>query len=192
MYRSERIGLDGEPFTVYKLRTMRRNASSTGVDTTSANDPRLLRGGSIVRRLKIDEIPQVWNILNGTMSIVGPRPNVPREVAKYTDREQQLLSVVPGLTDLSSVALSDLANLVADLGDANEAYEEHIRPAKAALSLYHIDQRSLTFDAAIIGLTAIAVVSPPKATSMLKRWMQRRNAEPVLDHLDRLEGLRNR
>lgn len=192
LYRSTRVGANGEAFTLYKLRTMRVDADRDGVDTTAIDDPRVLKVGALLRRLKVDEIPQVLNILNGSMAVIGPRPNVPREVERYTERERSLLAVRPGLTDLASVELCDLGRLIDGLGDPNAAYEQHIRHAKAALSLYHIDHRSLLFDLRVVGLSAIAVVAPRAATQHVRRWLQRSGTDEISSHIEYVESLRHR
>ena len=99
LYIAERIGKDSIPFRMYKLRTMIINADSTGVDSTSSNDNRITSVGKFIRKFKIDEISQLINVLFGDMSLVGPRPNVLREILMYTDLEKELLTVKPGITD---------------------------------------------------------------------------------------------
>jgi len=172
IYKSERIGQGGSPFTLYKLRTMTKQADKSGIDTTTTDDPRLLRSASFLRRSKLDEIPQLWNVLTGSMSIVGPRPNVPREVAKYDDRERGLLRVKPGLSCLSSVVFSDLGALLEGVGDANAAYETQIRPLKSELSLFYVERQSLRLDAIAIILTLVAIPNPHRARSLLVRWLE--------------------
>src|SRR4051794_27267506 len=96
-YIADRVGLDLKPFRMVKFRSMVVNADKTGVDSTSANDSRITSIGRFVRKTKLDEVPQLWNVLKGEMSLVGPRPNVSREVGLYTDLEKQLLEVRPGI-----------------------------------------------------------------------------------------------
>lgn len=107
LYLGERVGLAGQPFRMVKLRSMRHGADRSQVDSTAARDPRITPLGNLVRRIKLDEFMQLWNVLKGQMSLVGPRPNVPREVAIYTEAEKALLGVRPGITDMASIVFFD-------------------------------------------------------------------------------------
>jgi len=176
LYVPNRIGQGGKPIPVYKLRTMIVGADKSGVDTTAKGDGRLLPFAESLRRYKLDELPQFWNVLNGSMSLVGPRPNVAREVDKYTLEERRLLSVKPGVTDLSSIVFSDLADRVAGAADANLAYETDIRPWKSKLGLFYVDHRNLAMDVAIIAATAIAVVNRKSALRIVCKLLARYNA----------------
>ena len=103
IYIAKRIGFGGRPFNMYKLRTMIIGAESSGLESTASNDKRITRVGSVIRKLKLDEFPQFFNVLFGQMSVVGPRPNTENEVRKYTDFERKLLTVRPGITDFASI-----------------------------------------------------------------------------------------
>src|ERR1700730_9961923 len=105
-YVAARVGKDGRPFRMVKQRSMTVNADRTGVDSTAANDRRITPVGHFVRRFKLDELTQLWNVLFGDMSLVGPRPNVKREIDLYTSVERRLLQVKPGVTDISSILFS--------------------------------------------------------------------------------------
>ena len=153
LYVSERIGRGGRPFRFLKVRTMRVNSSATQVDTTVADDPRLTRVGRAIRALKFDELPQFLHVLAGHMSMVGPRPNVPREVALYTSEELGLLSVRPGITDLASIVFADLAATLAEAPDANIAYNQLVRPWKSRLGLHYLRCASPGTDLLIICYT---------------------------------------
>ena len=153
LYVPRRIGRNGRPFPLFKLRTMIVGADCTGVDTTVKGDARLLPFAETVRRLKLDELPQFWNVILGDMSVVGPRPNVSREVEKYTVEERRLLEVRPGLTDFASIVFADLADRLAGAPDANNAYETMIRPWKSRLGLLYVDQHTLRTDAMLILVT---------------------------------------
>jgi lipopolysaccharide/colanic/teichoic acid biosynthesis glycosyltransferase len=139
------------------------NASHTGVDTTTVSDRRVTRVGRLIRRLKVDELPQLWNVMAGQMTLVGPRPNVPREVARYTATERDLLSVRPGLTDLASIVFSNLGEILADSNDPNRDYAVGIRPWKSRLGLLYVHNRSARLDSEIVVLTLACLVFRPIA-----------------------------
>lgn len=152
-YVSHRIGRHGVPFRFIKVRTMRVDAASSRVDTTVANDPRLLQRVTWIRASKLDELPQFWHVLAGSMTLVGPRPNVPRETALYSSEENILLQFKPGITDISSIVFSDLAQIVAGAPDANIAYNQLVRPWKSRLGLFYVRQRSLALDLQLLFYT---------------------------------------
>lgn len=165
LYSPLRVGKNGVPFRMYKLRTMIAGADKSKVDTTGLHDPRITKLGHFLRRYKIDELPQLWNILRGEMSLVGPRPQIDREVAIYTSVERGLLATRPGITDFSSIVFSDLAEIVANAPDANIAYNQLVRPWKSRLGLFYIKHSSIILDIALILLTAVAIISKPHAFS---------------------------
>jgi lipopolysaccharide/colanic/teichoic acid biosynthesis glycosyltransferase len=113
----------------------------------------------MLRKFKIDELPQFWNVLEGDMSLVGPRPNVSREVKKYTAEERRVLALRPGITDMSSIVFSDLADLLAGSADPNHDYERLIRPWKSRLMLHYLDHRSIVLDLCLLALTAVGIFS---------------------------------
>lgn len=157
-YLPARVGLGGAMFRLYKLRSMVVDADRTEIDTTVAGDPRVTPVGRLIRRLKLDELPQFWNVVLGDMAVVGPRPNVQRETELYTDEERRLLSVKPGITDLSSIVFSDLAEILAGAQDANIAYNQLVRPWKSRLALFYVDHASARLDVAVVWLTALSLV----------------------------------
>mgnify|MGYP004005351073 FL=1 len=159
IYNAPRIGINGKKFTMYKIRTMVLNAEKSQIDTTSKDDSRILPVGFILRRFKIDELLQAINVLKGDMSLVGPRPNVDREVSIYTKVERNLLSVKPGITDFSSIVFSDLGDIMSKYEDTNVAYNQLIRPWKSRLSLVYIEHRTLVLDIKILVCTAISIFS---------------------------------
>jgi len=179
-YVSARIGRGGRGFRFVKLRTMIPNASATRVDTTVANDPRLLPVGRLIRALKFDELPQFWHVLGGTMSLVGPRPNVEREVRLYTTEEQRMLTVRPGITDYASIVFSDLATVLAGFPDANIAYNQLVRPWKSALALHYVAHRTLTRDLVILACTAAHAFSRGIALRWIAADLARSGAAPEL------------
>src|SRR2546421_9553898 len=128
------------------------HASST-VDTTVAGDPRITPVGKYIRATKLDELPQFVHVLSGRMSLIGPRPNVPREVELYTAEERELLSVRPGITDIASIVFADLADALADASDPNIAYNQLVRPWKSRLGLHYVRSASFGNDVRIICYT---------------------------------------
>lgn len=162
-YSPWRVGRKGKEFRMFKLRSMIVGADKNGVDTTIANDTRITPLGHRIRRLKIDELPQFANVLLGHMSLVGPRPNIDREVNLYSGEERHMLSVRPGITDLSSIVFSDLGTVLAEAEDPNIAYNQLVRPWKSRLSLFYVAHRNLTMDVRIIWLTIVAIFDNSRA-----------------------------
>jgi lipopolysaccharide/colanic/teichoic acid biosynthesis glycosyltransferase len=150
------------------------------VDSTSAGDSRITPVGHFIRRYKLDEVTQLWNVLLGDMSLVGPRPNVERETRLYTDVEQQLLSVQPGITDYASIVFSDEGDILQGQPDPDLAYNQLIRPWKSRLGLFYIEDRSLILDLKLIVLTIVAIVSRPNALLAVSRELEARGAPPEL------------
>ena len=137
-YIAKRVGKGGVNFKMIKLRSMVVNADKSGVDSTSANDSRITKIGKKVRKYKLDELTQLWNVFLGDMSLVGPRPNVQRDVDLYTDIEKKLLTVKPGITDFSSIVFSDEGDILKEKDDPDLAYNQLIRPWKSRLGLIYI------------------------------------------------------
>lgn len=166
LYVSERIGRGGQPFRFIKVRTMIPRPSASSVDTTIASDPRITTIGRYVRACKLDELPQLLHVVSGRMSMVGPRPNVAREVALYTEEERSLLSVPPGITDIASIVFADLASTLADAADPDIAYNQLVRPWKSRLGLHYVRVQSLRVDVEIMLCTLSLWIS--------RRWTLRR------------------
>ncbi|MEV6342707.1 sugar transferase [Actinoplanes sp. NPDC051851] len=167
LYRGIRIGRGGRPFAMLKFRSMVIDAARLGSASTADDDPRLTRTGRMLRRWKLDELPQLVNVLAGDMSLVGPRPQVASDVARYTDRERRLLDVRPGITDWSSILFRDEGGILAGHDDVDRAYDELIRPRKIQLGLEYVDRRSLGTDLRILGLTALALAGYPHVDRLL-------------------------
>jgi len=159
-YRGVRAGRWGRPFRICKLRTMVPDAEQIGGAETPANDPRITRAGHFLRKYKLDELPQLLNVLKGEMSLVGPRPEVMDEVAGYTTEENQLLLVRPGITDWASIRFRDEDEILRGCTDPHRAYHELIRPEKVCLGLHYIRHRSFAMDLHILWLTLLAVLNP--------------------------------
>lgn len=149
-YRGERAGKDGTPFRIFKFRTMVSNAERLGGPSTSADDPRITRAGHFLRRLKIDEFPQIINILRGEMSFVGPRPEVLQEVERYGAKQRELLTVLPGMVDYATLEFHNEEELLAGSVDPHETYRRLIQPEKIRLGLAYVTERSLWVDVKIL------------------------------------------
>jgi len=170
LYIADRIGYLGTPFKMVKIRSMVHNADKSGVDSTSVDDNRITIIGKIIRKIKLDEISQLWNVLIGDMSFVGPRPNVKRDVDLYTDAEYCLLDVLPGITDYSSIIFSDEGSILAGSKDPDLDYNQLIRPWKSRFGLFYIDNHNLFIDLFLIFITIVAIFSKPLALKVL-HWL---------------------
>lgn len=159
IYFSQRVGRFGKVFTLFKIRTMQINADKSGTFTTIDGDNRLIPAGNLLRRLKLDELPQFFNIVMNDISLVGPRPNVLFEVARYHNWELHLLKFKPGITDLSSIIFFNLGALIPKDVDPNISYEVFIRPWKNKFAKWYCLNASFSTDVLIIFLTASAFVS---------------------------------
>lgn len=162
-YVAPRVGKGDVPFRMVKLRSMVVNADKSGVDSTGAGDKRITAVGRFIRRYKLDELTQLWNVLIGDMSLVGPRPNVKRETDLYTDAERKLLTVRPGITDFASIVFSDEGDILADKPDPDLAYNQLIRPWKSRLGILYVERRSLVLDLKLCLYTVVAIADRPAA-----------------------------
>ena len=179
-YIAARVGRGGELFRMVKLRSMVVGADKTGVDSTAAGDKRITGVGRFIRRYKLDELSQLWNVLKGDMSLVGPRPQVQRDVALYTEDERHLLSVKPGITDISSIVFSDENEILKDSSDPDIDYNQLIRPWKSRLGLLYVENHSMMLDLKLVYLTAVAIVSRQKALDGVQVVLQDLNASDDL------------
>ena len=162
LYRQTRVGRGGRHFRIAKFRTMRVGADQAGPAITVGADPRITRAGHFLRRTKLDELPQFVNVLWGDMSVVGPRPEVPRYVALYPpDVAQQVFSMRPGITDLASLAFRDESALLAQSSDPERTYVHEILPAKLRYACEYACTQSLWLDLRIIARTAASVLRSP-------------------------------
>lgn len=190
-YIAPRVGKNERLFRMVKMRSMVKNADKSGVDSTSSDDMRITPVGHFIRRFKIDELVQLWNVLKGDMSLVGPRPNVKVETDLYTDEEKRLLSVRPGITDYASIVFSDEGDILEGRPDPDLAYNQLIRPWKSRLGLIYIDRNSFTLDIKLIIYTLIAVVNRPKALELVCNELEKNNApQDVITVALRTEELR--
>ncbi len=149
-YRQTRVGKNNHDFTLLKFRTMHPGADTKGLLTVGERDPRITGAGYSLRRTKLDELPQLINILAGDMSLVGPRPEVRKYVDLYTDEQLKVLDIRPGLTDNASLAYIDESEILAKSEDPEKTYIETILPAKLELNLQYIRERSMVKDIGII------------------------------------------
>lgn len=152
---------------MFKLRSMTIDADKNKIDSTSSNDPRITRIGKIIRKFKIDEIFQLVNVLIGQMSIVGPRPNVDRDVLIYTDVEKEILSVTPGITDFSSIVFSDEGDILENSLDPDLDYNKLIRPWKSRLALIYVKNNSFMIDLFLIFLTITSMFNKRQSLILL-------------------------
>jgi lipopolysaccharide/colanic/teichoic acid biosynthesis glycosyltransferase len=157
-FRQERVGRGGKPFRMWKFRSMRVNAERAGPLLTVGGDPRVTPVGRVLRRTKLDELPQLLNVLKSEMSLVGPRPEVARYVACYTDAQRAVLELVPGITDPASLAYLDEEALLAKAADPELAYRTQVMPAKIDLNLAYAARASLAGDIGVIAATVVRLV----------------------------------
>ena len=157
-YCQQRVGKDGRLFGLYKFRSMRTGSDKKGLITVGGHDSRITRMGYFIRKYKIDELPQLWNVLKGDMSLVGPRPEVKKYVDLYTEEQRRVLSVRPGITDYASIEYVDENEILGKADDPNRVYVEEIMPAKIKLNMRYIENRNLNEYFKIIGLTFINIL----------------------------------
>lgn len=160
IFRQERVGLGGEPFEILKFRTMTVAPPEAGPSVTSSGDQRITRVGRFLRSTKIDELPQLLNVVRGEMSLVGPRPEVPAYAAHWPDEQREvILSVRPGITDPASIAFRREAELLAEQADPETYYLQRVLPEKANLYVDYVENRSLARDMRLILSTLRAVAA---------------------------------
>jgi len=156
-YCQQRVGKDGRMFGLYKFRSMRTGSDKKGLITVGGHDSRITRMGYFIRKYKIDELPQLWNVLKGDMSLVGPRPEVKKYVDLYTEEQRRVLSVRPGITDYASIEYVDENEILGKADNPDRVYVEEIMPAKIKLNMRYIENCSLKEYFKIIGLTFINI-----------------------------------
>jgi len=160
LFWQERIGLGGLAFRIVKFRTMCQDADQRGPAITPADDARVTTVGRWLRRLKLDELPQLWNVLKGEMSLVGPRPEVPRYVESYSSAQRRVLTVRPGITDPASIAYRREEDLLAGHADLDRYYREVVLPDKLNKNLEYLDRMSFTYDLLLLIRTTKAIFLP--------------------------------
>ena len=159
MFRQERVGRFGQPFRIHKFRTMRHEPAGQGLQITVGADRRITRVGGFLRASKLDELPQLLDVWLGDMSLVGPRPEVPRYVAHYpAELRDKVLSVRPGITDIASIEYRDESAVLAKATDPEHAYIHEVMPHKLALAARYVERSSLWLDVWLIWRTVVAIV----------------------------------
>lgn len=180
-YKAPRVARGGGLFTMIKIRSMVVNADKSGPNSTGSSDRRITGVGRFIRRYKIDELSQFLNVVAGSMSVVGPRPQTRAwGVDLYTAEEMALLSVRPGITDLSSIVFSDEGEILAGADHADLEYNRVIRPWKSRLGLFYIRHMSLGLDLRICWLTFLAITNKPRALAGIEAILRRHGADPDL------------
>lgn len=170
-YFAKRVGKNNKNFTMIKFRSMILNADKNKIDSTKNDDERITPIGKIIRKYKLDEIIQLINVLLGTMSLVGPRPNVNRETDLYTEEEKKILTVKPGITDFSSIVFSDEGSILENSLDPNLDYNQLIRPWKSRLCILYIKKNNIMIDIQIIFLTIISMINRKASLKMLSKMV---------------------
>ncbi len=160
LFKQIRVGLNEKPFKVLKFRTMVIDAEKQGAKVTTGGDSRITKTGQWLRKYKIDELPQLINVLKGEMSLVGPRPEVPEYVAFYSEEQKQtVLSVLPGITDLASIEFRNENELLTGSQDPVKDYREKVLPIKLTYYKQYVKERSLWMDFKLIIKTIVAIVT---------------------------------
>jgi lipopolysaccharide/colanic/teichoic acid biosynthesis glycosyltransferase len=161
IYRQVRVGRHGRMFRIYKFRTMYNDVGTNGREITVGCDPRITRAGNFLRRYKLDELPQLFNVIAGDMSLVGPRPEVPSYVAHYPEKIRNvILSVPPGMTDYASIEFRNESALLAQNDCPDTAYREEILPKKLNLGLKYVAEMSFFTDIRLIYTTITSLIHP--------------------------------
>ena len=186
-YIAPRLGKNGIPFKMVKLRSMVVDADKSGVVSSSDNDIRITPIGKKIRRYKLDEFIQLWNVLIGDMSLVGPRPNVKDETDLYTDIEKELLSIRPGITDFSSIVFSDEGEILKGKDNPDLIYNQLIRPWKSRLGLIYIKNQSFLLDIKIIIYTMVAFISKQRALNWITKQLKTMNVDSDVVNMSKRE-----
>ena len=177
-YIAPRVGKDGKEFNMVKLRSMIISLDKSDPVSTGLNDKRVTSIGHFIRKFKLDELCQLWNVLVGDMSLVGPRPQVEAEGTEfYTEVEKKLLSIKPGITDFSSIVFSDEGVILKDQDDVGVAYNQLIRPWKSRLGLVYIENQSLALDLQLILWTFLGILSKENALKWVSKKLMELGAD---------------
>ena len=179
-YISYRIGRDKKKFKFYKFRSMVNNADKSGVNSTSDNDKRITKLGIFLRKYKIDEIMQIINVIKNDMSFVGPRPNVESDVSLYSEEEEKLLAVKPGITDFSSIVFSDEGEILSRSINPDYDYNRLIRPWKSKLGLLYLKKNNFFLDISLLFLTFFNLINRNKTLKIISLTLKKLNADKEL------------
>jgi lipopolysaccharide/colanic/teichoic acid biosynthesis glycosyltransferase len=180
LYLAPRVSMGGGIFTMIKLRSMTVNADASKIDSTAADDMRITRVGKLIRKFKLDELSQLINVLNGSMSFVGPRPQVQRDVNLYTKEEKKILTGKPGITDFSSIVFSDEGEILQGFQDPDLAYNQIIRPWKSRLAIFYLDNRTMLLDIKLIMLTVYSFINKKKTLKIISNILENLQADPKI------------
>jgi len=184
-YIAPRMARGGGTFPMAKLRSMVVRADQQGGVSTSATDCRITPVGRFVRAYKIDEVMQLWNVLKGDMSLIGPRPQVYKDAALYSEEERRMLMVRPGISDMASIVFADEGDVLKDSANPDLRYNQKIRPWKSRLALLYIDKQSFLLDLQLIVLTLVALVSRQAALNKIQKLLLGWSADPLLIRMAR-------
>lgn len=190
-YRQWRVGLHGKPFQIVKLRTMISGADTKGPRLTASGDPRITKVGRFLRRAKLDEVPQLLNVIRGEMSLVGPRPELPEYVAKYETQDRKILDVKPGVTGPASVWYVDEEKVLAAAGDREEFYISRVMRDKLRLDLAYCHKISLREDLKIMFQTAASlfgILARAKRVGLYRHFQQKEPAREAESLTSRAEA----
>jgi len=187
-YIAKRVGKDSVMFNMVKLRSMVIDAEEKKVDSTALNDSRITTIGKKVRKYKLDEFTQLWNVLLGDMSLVGPRPNVKRDTDLYSEIEKKLLLVKPGITDFSSIIFSDEGEILKDVENPDLTYHQLIRPWKSRLGLIYIENQTTLLDIKIVIYTLVSIISRRTAIKWVVKQLESIGVDPVVTQASRRES----
>lgn len=191
-YFAPRVGKNFKMFKMIKLRSMIINADATGVESTKSDDPRITSIGMKVRKYKVDEFTQLWNVLMGHMSLVGPRPNTEKGVSTYTELEKKLLEIKPGMTDFSSIIFSDEGEILKDSTNPDLNYDSLIRPWKSRLGILYCEKHNISLDLKIIFFTIISIFSKKIACKYIANTLEKLKAnEDLIDVSKRKKPLKH-
>ena len=186
-YVTKRLGKDERLFNIVKLRTMIIDADTSGVFSSGNNDLRITSIGKKIRKYKLDEVIQLWNVLLGDMSLVGPRPNVKEETDLYTNVEKKLLTVRPGITDFSSIVFADEGDILKEESNPDLAYNQLIRPWKSRLGIIYIENATIILDIKIIFYTLIGIVFRKKALNWISNQLKLMNINKEIIKISKRE-----
>lgn len=179
-YVANRVGKNGKLFKMVKFRTMIVDAEKSGVFSTKSGDNRITSIGKFIRKFKLDELPQLYNVLIGQMSFVGPRPNVLVETNLYSDEENKILNVKPGITDFSSIIFSNEGEILENYEDPDLAYNQLIRPWKSRLALLYIKHQGFFLDVKLIFITILSIISRDAAVKIIVKILKSNKADKNL------------
>jgi lipopolysaccharide/colanic/teichoic acid biosynthesis glycosyltransferase len=182
-YFSERLGILEKKFKMIKFRSMIVDADKSNVFSTKENDSRITKIGAILRKYKLDELPQIFNVVLGDMNIVGPRPNVVSELKYYDDYEKKIFKVKPGITDISSIIFNDEGKILENSKDPDQDYRNLIHPWKIALGLVYIKEKSFMLDLKIIFFTLVSLYNKKFSSFFFYKFLKKKNYPIILSEV---------